>query len=327
MRALWPTNDLMGKYRFNREQLNFVEEKRGVKGWIKIFCRYFAGSILLALLYYVIFSLFVNTEQERALARETALMEEEYEKLQEKIGVLDNTIKNLQQRDREIYRSIFNAEPPVYSDADTYTLFDGIDTTRMESVVSDSKMRLEVIERGMERVNSSIAEINVALEELDKGVTAIPSIVPVKDFTIRQSGASVGMKVNPFYKTVAMHTGMDLLAATDTPIVAAADGVVESAVRNGKKDGINVTINHGNGYVTVYKNMGKMSVRKRQKVRQGDVIGRVGMSGISFAPHLHYEVWFNGQMMDPMNFFFSNLTPQMYKEMAVIVANTGQSLD
>lgn len=315
------------KYKFNKDQLNFVEDKRGFKGWMRIFVRYFILSILLTLLYYVAFSLLVSTEQERELARETELMEQEYEKLQEKLVVLDNTIKNLQQRDREIYWSIFNAEPPVYSSTEGYDMFEGIDTTRLESMVSDAKMRLEVIEKGMERVNAAIAEINVTLEGLGPEVTSIPSIVPVKDFTIRQTGASVGEKMHPFYKTVAMHTGMDLLAATGTPILAAADGVVESAVRNGKKDGINVTIDHGNGYVTVYKNMGKMNVRKRQKVKQGDVIGKVGMSGISFAPHLHYEVWYKGAVMNPMDYYFASLTPQMYRDMAVIVANTGQSLD
>lgn len=315
------------KYKFNKEQLNFVEDKRGFKGWVKIIFKYFGLSILLALLYYVVFSLLVSTEQEKVLARETQLMEQEYSKLQQKVGVLDNTIKNLQHRDREIYRSIFNAEPPVYSSMGDYDMFEGIDTTRMESMVSDAKMRLDVIEKGMGKVNSTIEEINSALEGLGESAKSIPSIVPIKDFTVRQTGASVGEKMHPFYKTVTMHTGMDLLAATDTPILAAADGVVESAVRNGKKDGINVTVNHQNGYVTVYKNMGKMSVRKRQKVKQGDIIGRVGMSGISFAPHLHYEVWYNGQMMNPMDYFFASLTPQMYRDMAVIVANTGQSLD
>ena len=315
------------KYKFNKEQLNFVEDKRGFKGWVKIIFRYFGLSILLALLYYVVFALLVSTDQERELARETQLMEQEYGKLQQKIGVLDNTIKNLQHRDREIYRSIFNAEPPVYSSTGDYDMFEGIDTTRMESMVSDAKMRLDVIEKGMGKVNSTIGEINAALVEMGEGVKSIPSIVPIKDFTVRQTGASVGEKMHPFYKTVTMHTGMDLLAATGTPILAAADGVVENAVRNGKKDGINVTINHQNGYVTVYKNMGKMSVRKRQKVKQGDIIGRVGMSGISFAPHLHYEVWYNGQMMNPMDYFFASLTPQMYRDMAVIVANPGQSLD
>ena len=315
------------KYKFNKEQLKFIEDKRGFGGWVKILLKYFGLSILLALLYYIVFSLLISTDQEKELARETALMEQEYGKLQQKVGILDNTIKNLQQRDREIYRSIFNAEPPVYSSTGDYDMFEGIDTTRMESMVSDAKMRLEVIESGMGKVNSTIEEINGLLLELGDHAQAIPSIVPIKDFTVRQTGASVGKKMHPFYKTVTMHTGMDILAATDTPILAAADGVVVNAVRNGKKDGINVTVDHQNGYVTIYKNMGKMSVKKNQKVRQGDVIGRVGMSGISFAPHLHYEVWYKGEMMNPMDYFFASLTPQMYRDMAVIVANTGQSMD
>ncbi len=317
----------MGKYRFNREDLNFVEDKRGIKGWIKILVRYFFTSLVLALLYYVVFSLFISTEQERALERETELMEVEYEKLHGRLQQLDNTIKNLQHRDREIYRSVFNAEPPVYSAYGDYDMFEGIDTTRMESVVRDSKMRLSVMERGMSQVEASFGEIRVAMDSLGAWVKAIPSILPVKDFSIRQSGASVGMKINPFYKTVAMHSGMDLLAATGTPVLASADGIVVKAVRNGKREGSSVTIDHKNGYITVYNHLGSIKVRKGQKVKQGDVIAEVGLTGMSFAPHLHYEVWYNGKVMDPMNYFFSSITSQMYRDMAVVTVNTGQSLD
>jgi murein DD-endopeptidase MepM/ murein hydrolase activator NlpD len=315
------------KYKFNKEQLNFVEDKRGFKGWVKIIFKYFGLSILLALLYYVVFSLLVSTEQEKVLARETQLMEQEYSKLQQKVGVLDNTIKNLQHRDREIYRSIFNAEPPVYSSMGDYDMFEGIDTTKMESVVKDSKMRLSVMERGMAQVEASFGGIRAALDSLGTGVMAIPGIVPVKDFSIRQSGASVGMKINPFYKTVAMHNGMDLLAASGTPVLAGADGTVIKAVKNGKREGSSVTIDHGNGYVTIYNHLGKIKVRKGQKVKQGEVIAEVELTGMSFAPHLHYEVWYKGKVMDPMNYFFSSITPQMYRDMAVVTANTGQSLD
>lgn len=317
----------MGKYRFNREDLNFVEDKRGIKGWIKILVRYFFTSLVLALLYYVVFSLFISTEQERVLERETELMEVEYEKLHGRLQQLDNTIKNLQHRDREIYRSVFNAEPPVYSAYGDYDMFEGIDTTRMESVVRDSKMRLSVMERGMSQVEASFGEIRVAMDSLGAWVKAIPSILPVKDFSIRQSGASVGMKINPFYKTVAMHNGMDLLAASGTPVLASADGIVVKAVRNGKREGSSVTIDHKNGYITVYNHLGSIKVRKGQKVKQGDVIAEVGLTGMSFAPHLHYEVWYNGKVMDPMNYFFSSITPQMYRDMAVVTVNTGQSLD
>ena len=317
----------MGKYRFNREQLKFVEDRMGFGGWIKKLFGYFFVSILLALLYYVVFALFISTEQERALERETALMEQEYEKLHQRLGQLDNTIKNLQQRDREIYRSIFNAEPPVSSGSGGYDMFEGIDTTRMEAIVKDSKMRLEIIGRGMEKVNESFVEIEYALDSLGAGVASIPSIVPLQEFSIRQSGASVGRKINPFYKIVSDHAGMDLLAAVGTPVLAGADGVVTRAVTKGKREGSSVTVDHKNGYVTVYSHLGKIKVRKGQKVKKGDLIGQVGMTGMTFAPHLHYEVHYNGKVMDPMNYFFSSITPQMYREMAVIVANTGQSLD
>ena len=317
----------MGKYRFNREQLNFVEDKRGVKGWIKILLKYFFCSLLLAVCYYVVFALFISTEKERALARETELMELEYEKLKGRLEQLDNTVKNLQHRDREIYRSIFNAEPLAYSGSGDYDMFEGIDTTRMEAIVEDSKLRLSVIARGMEKVEESFDEVAHALDSLGDEVTAIPSIVPLADFGIRQSGASVGKKINPFYKTVAIHNGMDLLAASGTAVLAGADGVVTNAARKGKREGSSITIDHKNGYVTVYNHLGNIKVRRGQKVRQGEVIAEVGMSGMSFAPHLHYEVWFNGKVMDPMNYFFSTITPQMYRDMAVFVANTGQSLD
>jgi murein DD-endopeptidase MepM/ murein hydrolase activator NlpD len=317
----------MGKYRYDKDDLNFVEDKRGFKGWVKILVGYFCMSLVLAVLYYVVFSLFISTEQERALARETELMGIEYEKLNGRLQQLDNTIKNLQHRDREIYRSIFNAEPPAYSAYGDYDMFAGIDTTRIESVVEDSKMRLSVMERGMARVETTFEGIRGALDSLGSGVTAIPSIVPVKDFSIRQSGASVGKKINPFYKTVAMHDGMDLLAASGTPVLAGADGTVVKAVRNGKREGSSVTIDHGNGYVTVYNHLGKIRVRKGQRVKQGEEIAEVGLTGMSFAPHLHYEVWYKGEVMDPMDYFFSSITPQMYRDMAVVTANTGQSLD
>ena len=315
------------KYRFNKDQLRFVEEKRGIVWWVRRVVRYFVASILLALVYYVIFSLFISTDEERSLERETSLMEEEYAQMLQKSDILENTIINLQQRDREIYRSIFNAEPPVYSASGNYDLFEGIDTTRIESVVNDSKLRLSVLENGAALVTGSIESINKNLEVLGEDVKSIPSIIPIKNFTIRQSGASVGKKVNPFYKSVVMHTGMDLLAGTGTEVLAAADGVVVTATRRGKKDGNSIVIDHKNGYVTKYTNLGDIVVRQGQKVLQGAMIGRIGMSGMSFAPHLHYEVWYNDEMMDPMNYFFASLTPQMFRDMAIVVANTGQSLD
>ncbi len=317
----------MSKYRFNKEQLKFVEDKRGVRGWIWIAVRYFLVSIFLAVVYYVVFALFISTEQEKELASQAELMELEYGKLQEKIEVLDNTIKNLQLRDKQIYRSIFNSDPPAFSYVGGDDMLEGIDTTRVGAIISGSSAKIDLIEAEGAQVGGIIREITDSLMAKGAAVTSIPSIIPVKDFSIGQSGASVGKKVNPFYKRVVMHSGMDLLAATGTQVIAPADGVVEKAVRKGKEEGRTIEINHKNGYVTKYKYLGDIMVRKGQKVKQGTVIGRVGVSGMSFAPHLHYEVWYNGEMMDPMNYYFASITPQMFMDMAVIVANTGQSLD
>jgi len=240
----------MGKYRFNKDQLKFVEDKRGIRGWIRVLLKYFIASIFLAVAYYVVFAFLVSTEQERTLEREMEIMSQEYARMQEKMVVMDNSIKDLQHRDRDIYRSIFNAEPPVFSVSGGYDMFEGIDTTSMEAIVKDSKIRLSVIEKGIGSVNASIKTINGNLEALGPQVRSLPSIIPIKDFSIRQSGASVGKKVNPFYKNITTHTGMDLLAGTGTEVLAAADGVVEKATRKGKKDGNSIIINHKNGYVT-----------------------------------------------------------------------------
>ena len=318
----------MEKYKFNKDNLEFVEEKRGAKWWLKRIFQYVLASILLAILYYIVFSLLFSTEEERRIARENRVMEQEYEKMQEKLELLDNTVNNLKYKDREIYRSIFNADPLIVSlIGSENSLIENIDTTRDDVIISKSHERLSVMEDDVEMVKGDIASINEECEYLGNSVRYIPSIIPLKDFSIGQAGASVGKKINPFYKTVVMHTGMDLLGATGTDVMATADGIVSVTQRSKRNEGNLIVIDHKNGYSTTYSHLGDVLVRKGQKVKQGDVIGRVGLSGMSFAPHLHYEISFNGKIMDPVNYFFAELTPEQYKDLVAISSNTGQSLD
>lgn len=319
----------MGRYRFNREQLKFVEDKRSLKGWVKRVVKYLVASILLAVVYYLIVSLFLNTEQERRLARENKLMEQEYERLQEKIVVLDNTVQNLRTKDREIYKQIFNSDPPIPAHGTNGggSFFGGIDTTRNDKIIEYSRDKIRMLEKETAVIDYAIEVINGRFAQLKDSVGFIPSIVPLRDFSIGQTGASIGQKINPFYKSVAMHNGIDLLGAVGTDILAPATGTVELVSRKGKKEGNTIVINHGNGYVTKYMQLGDILVRQGQKVSQGNVIGRVGSSGMSFAPHLHYEILYNGKVMDPVNYFFADLTPALFKELVAIASNTGQSLD
>jgi murein DD-endopeptidase MepM/ murein hydrolase activator NlpD len=155
----------------------------------------------------------------------------------------------------------------------------------------------------------------------------IPGVVPVENFSIPTTGATVGMKMHPFYKTITQHTGLDIVTSAGTKVFAAADGVVESVVKSQKGKGNQVIINHGNGYVTTYSHLTNIVAKKGQRLKRGDILGRVGTSGTVFAPHLHYEVIYNGEFMNPIDYFFVDLNPVQYREMMMIGLNTGQSLD
>ena len=318
----------MGKYRFNRETLKFVEDKIGVKGWIKRLLKYFFVSILLALLYYFIVSLIFSTEKERKISMENKILEQELSNLSEKLKILESTMENLRDRDREIYRELFNSNPlDIGNSYGENPFFTQIDTTDNDRIIEFTAERLALLEREAGAISTNFKEIDSAMAQMDGKQVFIPSVVPVRNFNVNQTGASVGKKINPFFKTIVSHTGIDLLATAGTDVIAPANGTVVSTSRATKGTGNTVIINHGNGYVTKYMYLGDILVRQGQKVKIGDVIARVGLTGMSFGPHLHYEVVKDGVNMDPVYYFYSDMTPKMFREVIMIAANTGQSLD
>jgi Membrane proteins related to metalloendopeptidases len=320
----------MGNYKFSAEQLRFLENKRGAKWWIKHIILNLFITLVLAVGYYFILSLFFSTDEEKEIKRENDLIAQEYEELQDKVGILENTVNNLRIKDEEIYKSIFNANPPELSsnsDKDNYNTINAFDTISNMSIVWKSNLELIEAENNVNINKNLISDINNNINLAGVKIINIPSIIPIKDFTINQIGASVGKKVNPFYKTVVDHKGIDLIGNIGTEVIAPADGVVIKAIRQSRNEGNLIEINHNNGYLTKYMTLGDVLVAKGAKVKQGDVIGRIGLSGMSFAPHLHYEVWFKEKPIDPINYFFGDITPNIYKEMIVISSNTGQSLD
>lgn len=322
----------MAKYKFNDEQLRFVEERKGFYAKLRRVIKYFIASILLSVLYYFIASLFLSTDYEKELERQTQLMQQESDRIEKKLEILDGAVKNLQYRDKEIYKSIFNSEPPIgYSiDKGFYRNFEVVDTTNLSSLSKEYGAIVSDLEKQVSATESVISGLLDSLQAKKSELSFIPAIVPVRDFTLRQTGASIGKKINPFYKTLADHTGIDIVASSGTEVIAAADGKVSQVIRKtkyGRSEGNVVEVDHGNGYITKYMMLGKIKVRKYQKVKRGDIIGEVGISGMSFAPHLHYEVWYNDKVMEPINYFFADLSATLYVEMLMRAANTGQSLD
>ena len=310
----------MGKLKYDRDLLDFVEDKRPVI-WHVLRVLKFSGYVLaLVFLYYVLFTLFFSSEGERRMMAESRLIEEEYDQLENQASLLEDAVRELGVKDENIYHELFNTN---FSD-----LSFAPDTSSRSYDVSVTHARLGYMEKEMDALGRLVEEVTDSAMAMDSmQLRKIPSVLPIIDFPLGNVGASVGRKMHPFYKKVVHHGGLDLVAPAGVEVIATADGRVESVERAMKLQGTRVTIDHGNGYSTVYAHLSDILVRKGQKVSRGDVIARTGNSGTSFAPHLHYEVLKDGQELDPLCFFSGELDVDRYGLLLVYAVNTGQSLD
>ena len=161
----------------------------------------------------------------------------------------------------------------------------------------------------------------------DSGFVMPPMTNPLEGFSFAQTGASVGDKINPFYKVSIRHNGLDLIAPAGEPVYASADGTVRNIIRSRKGLGNVVEIDHGNGYVTRYAHLADIEVSKGRKLKKGARIGYVGVSGNSFAPHLHYEIIRDTLVMDPVHHLFASVSPEEYTNILIMAVSTGQSMD
>ncbi len=315
---------------FSYDEVNkvFVEIHRGIKWWVKTVLIGFLCSIALAVLYYMVYSKVYNTREEIALEADNARVEQEIASLEKRLGMLDSTLSWLQYRDRNIYRTIFHAEPPAMVSIER-ELFEqsDIDTGKIDRLIERSTFWVKQLETRASMIDIYIKSVESEFDQLGSDVLYIPSIVPVEGFSVNQVGASFGSKVNPFLQKIVNHNGIDLLSSSGTKVLAAATGVVESVATSTKGDGNVLAINHLNGYKTRYCHLEKVLVHRGQRVQKGDVVAIVGNSGVSLVPHLHYEVMYCNKYVDPINYFFAQLTPRNFRQVMSISYNAGQSLD
>lgn len=320
----------MARYVFDPKKSAFIPDRPGVKGVLLAVLRYLLASLFAAVLFYVVFALAFDTEREKLLKKENRLLAAECDSLNAGLALVEGTVANLRIRDREIYNNIFTADPPNYLVEARDTLLPDLQDLELleeSDLVWDAYAMTARAESRAKQVSEWIAEIEAAFASDDITPASIPAIAPVRNFTPIQTGASVGKKVNPFYKNVRAHTGLDLVAPAGVEVLCSADGKVVKVTSSEKGMGNTVTVEHGGGFRTFYAHLGKVSVHEGQTVRQGAVLGLVGQSGASFAPCLHYEVLRGGVPQDPVNYFFADLDPATYRDMLVIALTTGQSMD
>ncbi len=319
------------KYYYDKESLSYRKIERKKRTTFKYAAIFFLAAAFFAFIFVFIASQYVESPKERALKRELANMKLQFELLNKKMEHAETVLENIADRDNNIYRVYFEANPipdeqrrAGFGGINRYKNLEGFDNSKL---IVESNKRLDILQKQIVVQSKSLDEIAILAEEKEKLLTAIPAIQPVSNENLTRMASGYGMRSDPFTKVRKMHWGMDFTAPRGTPVYASGDGVVERADSNSSGYGKHIRINHGYGYTSLYAHLYKYNVRKHQKVKRGDLIGFVGSTGRSEAPHLHYEIFKDGDRINPINFYYGSLTAEEFNKLLEHASLENQSLD
>ena len=319
------------KYKFNHNSLKYDKIVFTLKQKFYRFLTYFTATLVIAVIYNVFFIVFFDTPKEKGLMRENQQLTTQYEILNNRFDLVDKTLEDLQERDDNIYRVIFEAEPippsvrsAGFGGTNRYVDLQGF---KNSDLVTETARRLDKITKQLYVQSKSYDEVIEMAENKEEMVASVPAIMPISNKDLRRTASGWGWRIHPIYKIRKFHYGMDFTAPTGTEIYATGDGVVEVVEVSLRGYGKRIIINHGFGHKSLYAHLNGFNVQKGQKVKRGEVIGYVGSTGTSTAPHLHYEVFKNNKKVNPVHYYFNDLTPAEFDKMIFISSNSGQSFD
>ena len=321
------------KYYYDSENLAYrkiVTKKRKRFGYIALFL---LSSGLFGVLGFVVLlnTPFFETPKDRLQAREIENLKLRYSILNKKMDQIDEVLQHVEERDNNLYRVYFNTSAipeeqrkAGFGGVNRYKDLEGYNNSEL---VTNTTKRVDVLSKQLAIQSKSLDEILKLAKEKEKLLSAIPAIQPVKNEQLKQMASGFGYRSDPFTKVRKFHAGMDFSAKTGTPIYATGDGVVDRADNTASGYGNHIVIRHGFGYETLYAHLSKYKVRAGQRVKRGDVIGYVGSTGRSEAPHLHYEVHKNGEVVNPLNFYYGNISAAEFVAISKLANQENQSLD
>jgi murein DD-endopeptidase MepM/ murein hydrolase activator NlpD len=320
------------KYYYDTENLAYHKikpQKRKKVGYALLFL---LASALFGFLCFVVLmnTPYFETPKDKIQAREIDNMKIRYSILNKKIENIEQVAADLEERDNNLYRVYFNSAPISNEkrrgiiDIARYKELEGYNNSDL--VINTSK-KVDGISKALAFQSKSLDEILKLAKAKDKLLSAVPAIQPVKNEDLKQMASGFGYRTDPFTKARKMHEGMDFTAKTGTPIYATGDGIVAKADNSLSGYGNHIEISHGFGYLTLYAHLSKYKVRQGQRVKRGDIIGYVGSTGRSQAPHLHYEVHKDGKVVNPINFYYGNISAAEYVAISKIANQENQSLD
>ncbi len=319
------------KYYYDPESLSYRKIERKKRTTIKYAFMFILASSLFGFMFVFLASQYVESPKERALKRELQNAQLQFQLLNRKMTEAETVLANIADRDNNIYRVYFEANPipeeqrkAGFGGINRYKKLEGFDNSKL---IIESNKRIDKLQKEIVVQSKSLDEIAKLAEEKEKLLAAIPAIQPVRNEDLKRMASGYGMRIDPFTKVRKMHKGMDFTAPRGTPIYATGDGIVTRADNRATGYGNHIEIDHGYGYTSLYAHLYKYNVKKNQKVRRGDLIGFVGSTGRSEAPHCHYEVHKDGQAINPINFYYGSLTAKEFDELVKHATLENQSLD
>ncbi len=321
------------KYYYDQESLSYRKIEVRSRKKVQNVLAFIAASSLFGVgfLLFLLSTPLLSTPTEISQARELENYKLNYEQLQRKMTQVEQVLEHLQERDNQIYRVVFETNPisddvrkAGFGGSNRYKSLDGF--ANSDLIISTTK-RLDILSKQMVVQSKSFDEVQRLALDKEKLLAAIPSIQPIANDDLTRMASGFGWRTDPFTKARRRHKGMDFTAPKGTPIYATSDGVVKRADNRALGYGKHIRIDHGFGYVTLYAHLSEYKIKKGQRVKRGDIIGYVGNTGRSQAPHLHYEIYKDGVPVNPINFYSGDLTPEEFEAMLEAASRENQSLD
>ncbi len=330
--SLYVMNNKKTKYYYDKKSLSYKKINPHNTLFFSILKHILTSIVIASIMTFLVFS-FVDSPKEKNLKREINNLKLQYTSILEKMTNTELVLDDIQKRDDNIYRMIFGVEPidqsirkAGFGGVNRYEQYQGYNYSEL---IIEAKKNVDKLSKQLFIQSKSFDEVVELAKNKAKMLSSIPAIQPIANDDLTRMASGFGRRIDPIYKTNKFHYGMDFAAPIGTPIYATGDGVIEKIKRSrSKKDyGNYILINHGYDYQSFYAHLDKVLVGKGKKVKRGDLIGYVGNTGKSTAPHLHYEVRYKKQKINPVNFYHSDLTPEEYKTMLIMSSQENQSFD
>ncbi len=316
------------RYYYNTKTCNY--ERIVVSKWDILFdcLGYLTISSILAAIFTLIYNTYFDTPKEAKLRQANEALKHHYELIQQELNKDHELLAHLQDRDNNLYRTILEAEPiPSTVRKAGVGGIDHYQSLPKETIIANTVQKLDQLKRQLSIQNKSYDELTRITRDKEKRLAAIPAIQPISNKELKRLASTFGIRRHPILRIMKMHAGVDFAAPRGTPIYATGDGMVKTVQKNHSGYGICVDINHGYGFVTRYAHMQKCTVHAGQSVKRGQCIGYVGTTGLTTAPHLHYEVIKHGKKVNPIYYFFNDLTASEYEKLIKLASIKTQSMD